>query len=240
MRFSRVGNATPTSPRRVPIPDKVTGHWQTSTPNEGEDVDAPTRQALDPIEQMKLECQDRAFNAFATASIFERRALLLSRRLKFISFLGAVVPIVIGSAALSWGVGFTGLPILVVVGGGVGLLEVVLAVWSLSAGWVQAHAYAVSSSVGNQRLFRDYRSLAANSPTGTGEFRARLNVLTAVDDAREEQDSGQDISPAEKRYGMRAALRKFKRNCSACDVVPKGMRPSDCEVCGKYRRLSKL
>jgi mobilome CxxCx(11)CxxC protein len=198
-------------------------------------VNTDAVQPLDSVEDLKRQCQDRAFRAFGTASIFERRTLELRRRLRVLSFMGIVVPVVVGSAALAWGAGFRGLAVLVAIGGGVGLVQVVLSVWSLTAGWVDAHEYANSSVTANQRLYRDYRSLADNSPSDPREFRLPLGFLIAADDAREEQDNRQGITPAEKRFGMRSALRMFQRACSSCRQVPTSMDATECGVCGNFR-----
>jgi len=90
---------------------------------------------VDAYEQLRRDCQDRAFRAHGTASIFERRSAKLKRYLRWLSFDGLIVPVAIGGGALAYGAGFNALPVLILIGASVGLAPLILSVWSLVAGW---------------------------------------------------------------------------------------------------------
>lgn len=170
-----------------------------------------------------------------TAYIFEQRAQALRRRLQLLSFIGLVVPLVVGGLALAYGAGFWALPVFIGVGSGIGVAQSVFALWAIQAGWVDAHSYAIRSIAANTELARAYDELAKNPPVDAKERRYRLDVLRTKETAREEEDYKQGITDAEKRMGMRAALRKYQKACDSCHEVPTDMNPTECGVCGGFK-----
>ncbi|MBQ1051146.1 hypothetical protein KBX50_22075 [Micromonospora sp. C51] len=189
----------------------------------------------DESNALKKEIWDRAFHAYATAFIFEQRARRLKRRLKWLNFVALVVPVIVGGLALGYGAGFPLLGLAVGVGAAVGLLQLVVSTWSVVSGWVESYGYATTSVVDNQRLARDFKELGESSALDVESVRNRYNILKASDDARQAQDYGQDIDEAEKRMGMRAALRERRRQCAGCGNVPASMAPTKCDVCGNFK-----
>lgn len=185
-------------------------------------------------ESLQRECWDAALHAFGTASIFDRRALVLKRYLRRLSYVGLVVPVVVGSSVMAFNQ-FDALPLMIIVGGLIGVGQMAVSAWSLTAGWVDKHAYAVSSNVDNKRLSEDYRTLASRPPSSGKTFRERVELLNVANRARKDNDEQQEITSDEKRFGMRSALRNFQRPCGGCHIVPIGMKPSDCDVCGNYQ-----
>lgn len=184
-------------------------------------------------EALQRECWDAAFRAFGTASIFERRALSLKRKLRLLSYVGIVVPIFVGGSVMGFGQ-FDALPVMIAVGSVVGVAQMAVSTWALTANWVDGHSYAVGSNVENKELARKYEELASRPPTSPKAFQEQVKLLNAVDKARQSQDYQQGVTLAEKRFGMRSALWKYDTPCHGCKTVPTSMTPGECDVCGKF------
>ncbi|MFY1658342.1 mobilome CxxCx(11)CxxC protein [Micromonospora sp. WMMD1274] len=185
------------------------------------------------------EAWNRALHTFGTAYIFEVRARLLRRRLKWLNFVALVVPVIVGGLALGYGAGFPLLGLAVAIGGTVGLVQLTFSTWAIVSGWVESYGYAITSVVDNQRLTQEFKELASNRSISIELARHRYEVLVALDSSRQAQDYSQDIKEQEKRMGMRAALRDRQLACSSCRIVPTSMEPTECAVCGNFK-LSKV
>ncbi len=194
--------------------------------------DADQVNLAESVKQTRLACWDNAVHATGTAHIFERRAKRLRTRLQLISFLGLVGPVLVGALALAYGAGLNALSLIIAMVAGVGIIQIVVSLWSIVAGWVDAYGYATRAISANHNLAGEYEELAKNPGGDIVQLRNLFNVIQAEDKVREEEDYKQAISDKEKRFGMRASLRKYQRVCTGCNKVPKDMTPTECGVCG--------
>lgn len=121
-------------------------------------------------------------------------------------------------------------PVLVVAGL-LSLIQALLALWALTSRWDDTLSYGLESTRANHRLSAQYEQLASQGPP---DIAARLEILNAATQARVESDIRQGITDAEKRMGMRAGLRQFRRACVGCDRIPISMDASDCNICGNF------
>lgn len=183
--------------------------------------------------QIRQKCWDRALEAFGTGYIFEKRANRLRYQLRILTFLGIVVPLVAGAIVLAFGkVALS--PFLLIPAGILGIIQVVGSLWSLVARWDDVYSYAIESLNSNYRLSNNYQRLAENPPEALSELQIQFNLLDREDEFRSAEDYKQAISEKEKRKGMRAALRKFRRPCAGCGQVPTSMKSTDCSICGQF------
>ncbi|WP_373696240.1 mobilome CxxCx(11)CxxC protein [Actinomycetospora flava] len=181
------------------------------------------------------DARDRAFHAWATGYIFEKRAQALRKKLQLVSFLGLVVPLVVGGLALSYGVGFSALPVIIIVGSAIGIAQAVVALWSLVATWVEAYDHAVRSAVNNKALTREFEGVArALTIHDSAAAEIELRTLEARDDAQRDLDTRAGVTEPQKREGMRSALLRTQRKCVRCEKIPESMQPTECGVCGDY------
>lgn len=190
---------------------------------------------IEDQQAVKAEIWDRAFYATATAAIFGYRAEVLKRRLRLLTFVALVVPIAVGGLALAYGAGFRYLSVAVGIGAAIGVLQLVISLWSVIALWVEEYGYSITSLVENQRLARDLEGLAKAPLMDSRALWHRYELLKVMDDARQDQDYGHAITDEEKRRGHRAALRERARKCNGCGEVPTTMEPSGCGVCGNFK-----
>src|SRR5437762_6649276 len=91
---------------------------------------------------LQAHCRKRAYYAFGTARIFDKRAQSLQTRRNWIAYLGIVVPLLVGAMVLSVGTAFV--PYILIPAGVLGAAQLALSVWSLVARWNEAHTYAIS------------------------------------------------------------------------------------------------
>lgn len=183
---------------------------------------------------LRTQCWDDALDAYATSYIFQRRARVLKVRLQWITYVGFVVPMLVGLLVLAYG-HFKSFTVIVATAAGIGIVQAALSLWSIIGGWVDGYSYALTSTSANDLLAARYARLASDPPEGLEEFRQQYQLLEIEDKARSEQDYQQSIKESEKHMGMRAALRKYQRACAACNTVPTTMKPTGCGVCGDFR-----
>ena len=115
------------------------------------------------------QCWDRACDCFATAKIFERRALRYRRKLDWLSYIGIGVPAIFGAMVIAWGKDVLGNRPLMFVVAVLAIIQIVLSVMSLIRRWPEEHAYANRSAASNYQLSDEFRILAptAVSPSAT-------------------------------------------------------------------------
>lgn len=176
-------------------------------------------------------CIDRAFYAYGTSRIFERRAQSLGKKRTVITFLGIVVPLTVGSIVLSFGAMPDLLPIFVWIAGVIGTVQLIVSTWSIVARWDEQHSYAVSAMLANTRLFNSWERLSKNALSNLKEH---VSELDAEDQRQEQSDLAQHITDKEKRFAMRTSLYYKGLACPACKIMPTSMKPSECDTCGNF------
>lgn len=174
-------------------------------------------------------CGVKRFYAFGTAKIFERRANSIEIKRNWITYLGIMVPLLVGASVLAFGT--KALPYLLVPAGLLGLLQLSLSVWSLVAKWDARHTYALSAAQAQTRLFNAWDALIRRPPP---DLEIRIAELDVDDQEQEQSDLTQNISGQEKRFAMRSSLYFFGSNCRACGRKPASMMPSQCDTCGNF------
>jgi mobilome CxxCx(11)CxxC protein len=180
------------------------------------------------------KCRDKGFMAYGTAYIFEKRFLKAQRKINWLTFSGIALPISVGGIVVA----FFGLESLkpylsglIVLAALLSTIQLIFSIWSLIAKWNDEAVYASESNTGNSELSTLYEELATNNPK---DFDTQYKFLNLRNDLRSQTDSRKGITEPEKRMGMKAALRKYQRECAGCKQVPKDLKSSDCSVCGSY------
>ncbi len=180
-------------------------------------------------QDLQAYCREKAFYAFGTTKIFEKRLQKLDFFRNGITYLGIIVPLLIGGAALSFGTEW--MPLATIPAGILICIQLALSAWSLVAKWDDKHAYAQSAMQAQTRLFNSWDRLSKRTPS---DFEFRVNELDAEDQRQEQTDLTQNISNSEKRYAMRASLYHFGHACVRCGAKPPSLKPSDCDTCGNF------
>jgi mobilome CxxCx(11)CxxC protein len=115
--------------------------------------------------------------------------------------------------------------------GFLGLLQLLMAVWSLVARWDDDRAYSIFATRSNSTLRAEWESVAKAQAT---HIEAEYNRVQAAEKIIEQEDLTKEISDKEKRYGMRAGLLFYRKACAVCKLVPTSMKPTNCDVCGNF------
>jgi len=179
-------------------------------------------------------CWKKAVDCYGTASIFEKRVRKLKHKIRLLRFIGILVPLLVGGVVISFGSDYKHLEIIIYFAGFIGLLQLGLNLWSLVDRWDDNYAYYLKSMAINNDLSRDYESIAHEPPSDFKDFKWKHETLDAKDRIISETDNHHNIGEREKRYGMRVALRQFKRPCGGCGKVPQSLKPTKCPVCGNF------
>jgi mobilome CxxCx(11)CxxC protein len=189
-----------------------------------------------PLAEERQHCITESLHCHGTAYVFGERAKLLRWRLKLMSFFGLVVPGLVGISIGSFGVTADATIYLISLAAVAALPQFVLSVWSLVDDWTGSLSYADESVADNTALADAFERLARNLTLEPQEFVGEMRLLDQRNDARSTSDQKRDASDDEKRMGMRAGLRQLQKACASCGQIPVSLEPSDCDVCGNFKR----
>jgi mobilome CxxCx(11)CxxC protein len=186
------------------------------------------------LKALRQRCWNSAFSAFATAHIFEKRAARLRWQIRMLAFLGIAGPLLVGGLVLAFGASSSSVRWIVPVALGVGVTQLVISGWSLTADWSGAVKTSSERIWVNHALARRFQRLAETPPDALERFLHDFDILAAEEDVSERTDYQLQITDAEKRAGYRAASRHFRRACATCGLESHSLDPaSDCPTCGE-------
>jgi len=181
------------------------------------------------------DCWNRACDCFATAKIFEKRALEYRKKLNWLSYLGIGVPAVFGGMALAWGKGVLDNRIVMFVIAIAGIVQIAMSVAALIHHWAEEHAYSNRSASTNFQLSDEFKILAPQSVSPPPNFQHDLDKLLTRDRSQTTLDNEKHVTDQEKSRGHRHALRQFQRTCAVCNQKPTDMNPTNCKTCGDFK-----
>jgi len=184
------------------------------------------------IDDYRRKCWDAALHAYGTGYIFQKRARRLKRQNDLLTWVGFAVPLLVGALvgvfghSKHWNV-------VLVTAAVIGAVQIAISLWSIIKGWADGLSYSVASAATNESLATRFAALG-EEPPGLAALKAQYEKLSIEDAARRERDNEKGVTEKERRMGMRAALRKHRRACPACQKAPTTMKSSDCGVCGQF------
>ena len=175
-----------------------------------------------------------AIYAYGTATIFQARSRRYRSLIRTLTFIGIVVPLLIGGVVLGFGLHASFLPLLLVIASAAGVFQLGFSAWAVVYAWADNLEYSLDSATDNLELsarFKELGTLAVDPPP---DLTATFAIVKAKDDARRAADSKKGVTDRELRYGHRAALRQFERKCEGCQQVPRSMDSTECPICGRF------
>ena len=182
------------------------------------------------------DCNNKAFYAFGTASIFTRRANELRKYRTLLVFFGIIGPILVGAAAGAFGAESGLVFLLIVLAGTCSIFQLGFSAWALVSNWDGKFEYAIESAQANNELFTELDSLAKRNPQ---DFSEKFVILSERNRLQEARDMKAGITQEEKRFAMRSSLLQFRQSCSSCNQIPTTMKPSNCDLCGNFKEKEK-
>lgn len=197
--------------------------------------------ALEPIvgevRGQLLECWRRARDATGTAYVLELRATRTGLRLKLLTFVSFVVPIVVGTLVLAYGAGLQVLALIISIAGLITIVQVTFSLWALTAGWVDGYNQSIRSAITNRDLADRFARMARQASPGAADLGSYFHELVGRDEGQRSSDYALGFSEAETRAAHRAGLREYGQKCVACGTVPTDMSPTDrCGVCSDFKQ----
>jgi mobilome CxxCx(11)CxxC protein len=185
-------------------------------------------------EKIILEASDKAFHAFGFSYIFENRIKWYLKSINALKFSGIIVPLIIGSIALSYTQNPDVLIIAIIIGTPIIIIQLIISALSIVYKWDDELAYAFEANNDYNTLYDEYTILYKFPDLEITELERKYDVLLAKSKARELQNSKHKLSEKELRKGMRYSLREHKKECIGCKQTPIGMTSTICEVCGNF------
>ncbi|EGQ7759996.1 mobilome CxxCx(11)CxxC protein [Vibrio cholerae] len=183
---------------------------------------------------MSKNIVDMRFHSFGTMKIFERRRRVYSGLRNLITYMGFLVPLLIGGIALSFDSSSEIFKnIIIPVASGVMIFQMCISLWSAIEGWDSKHEYSVGSIRSNNSLYLKLNSICTNQRDLT---KLELQQLENDYSRQDADDSSHGLSKNEIRYGYRCSLMNFSQTCPTCGEKPHKMKPTDCDICGNFPR----
>jgi mobilome CxxCx(11)CxxC protein len=182
-------------------------------------------------------CQDswdRALHAYGTAEIFKKRVRRYRRLIRALTFMGIIVPALIGGVVIAFGTDAAYLTAMLWLAGVAGIIQLFFSVWAVVNKWDDELEYSLESVSQNFELSSIFTQLGQCAPAPPTDLMVRFAAAQAKDDARRAADDKKSLSPKEIRYAHRAGLRQFQRKCKECQIAPVSMDSTNCPVCGRF------
>lgn len=177
-------------------------------------------------------CARGEFYSYGTIKIFERRVRRMGIKLKAISFLGLLSPLLAGGLVMAFSseneilnkVVFPALSAAVIA-------QSILSLLSLCFKWEENYSYAKNAIKYNTRIYNKFSRLRTESHEKILE---KIKYYEEEFDSQEAEDTAQAITEKEKRFAMRHALMYFGKPCQSCSEVPSSLKANSCDMCGNF------
>lgn len=183
---------------------------------------------------LRQDAWNNALHSYGYGYLYALRSQNLNRKLNIITFLGIVIPILIGGIVTTYGLTSPILKYLLIITAPLSIIQLVISVWSIVANWNTSYAYYLETSLDNYNISSNFEKIGKYPPQSVKDLKTEMDKIIALRENREKQDNKYPLNEIEKRRGMRYALRKFKRSCAGCNIIPINMDSTNCGVCGKF------
>jgi mobilome CxxCx(11)CxxC protein len=191
-------------------------------------------QRTDATDRVCSDCWNRAIYAYGTGQVFLKRSRKYTKLLQALSFFGIIVPLLIGGVVLGFGTEGAYLKTLIIIAAVAGIVQLVFSAWSIVYSWADGLQYSLESASENFDLSLKFRELGEQAQAPPEDLELRVAVLKAKDEARQMADAKKGVTEKELRYGHRAGLRQFARQCEGCKEIPRSMEATKCNICGGF------
>lgn len=174
--------------------------------------------------------EQKRFNTFGTARIFEKRVKKYALLIKLLNFLGLAIPITIGLIFLAIGSvdNFVkGCALLL------GAAQALAFLWSIIDKWDDKHQYSIEALRRQDKLFTELNDLDQQDKN----FQTLFDKLLEREKRYKQDDISKSISNKEIRYGTRKSLYRFQVLCQMCNETPQTEKPpkgKKCDNCPNF------
>lgn len=181
------------------------------------------------MQKQILECE---FYSFGTTKLFEKRMKIYGARLKRLTFLGLLSPVLLGGFVAAFSTESDILKaILIPLCSCLTIFQAVVSLMSLSYKWDEKYSYAIVAVKDNTRLTNEFNKI--KYLTGN-KLKQIYKPLREDYDRQNVSDMAQGITDKENRFAMRQSLFHFKSECKTCKKTPSTLKATNCDTCGNY------
>lgn len=185
-------------------------------------------------EQIRQECWDKSLHTLGTSYVFLLKANTFKKRIRFISVLGVVAPLLLGATAAAYGQNSIITTLALTITAPIVVFQIVFSGISLVYKWDDLFAYSLESQSDNRIISDNFKNLGKYSASDINELEKQFDILKTKDNARTIQDEKIKFTDKENRKGMRYALWIRQKECATCKLVPTSMTPTNCKTCGNF------
>jgi mobilome CxxCx(11)CxxC protein len=186
------------------------------------------------FDKLRVETHHSSYNCTANGYIFEKRAERYKWRVTLIKALGIIVPAAVGITVLGYGIENDLLKKMTILAVPVTVIQFLISLWAIIYKWDDELAYAYEAIQSYEPLQKKFHDLANYPPTDFNSLKKEFDVIYKELSFRSQQDTSHSIRNWEKRMGMRYSLREHQTKCVECKDVPRSLKSTKCDVCGKY------
>lgn len=185
---------------------------------------------------LRTDAWDKAIHSFGNAYIFSKRADFYKKWIRFVTILGIIVPLTIGATASGYGFNSEILKQTISISIPLTIIQLIISVFALVNNWSDNLSYSLEATNDYGNLSEKFKKLGKYPPNETHILKQQVEITETKYNSRNAQDSKYCIKERELRKGMKYALREFQRPCLGCKKTPVSIIPTECDVCGKFKR----
>ncbi|PSU34693.1 mobilome CxxCx(11)CxxC protein [Photobacterium lutimaris] len=180
---------------------------------------------------MPIHLMEMRFHTYGAIKIFERRKSQFHRLRSLMTYLGIATPIFFAFLVIATSEKLAVISIFTLLIFLILFIQLLISLWSLVAKWDKQYESSIIAITSSYIVYERLNSLINSNCTISSSVLAAIkNDYQAL---LSEGISG-IITDKERCYGYRQSLIKFSQVCPSCQLRPTGMKPSDCELCGKF------
>jgi mobilome CxxCx(11)CxxC protein len=124
--------------------------------------------------------------------------------------------------------------VLISVAAALGIVQLLFSAFSIGFSWSDQLAYSLESAADNAGLSDTFKDLALQAANPPDDLQVRFAAIKAKDEFRRAADMKSGLTEEELRFGHRAGLRQFGRECNGCKKIPQSMDSTNCSICGRF------
>ena len=184
------------------------------------------------VDKIRRDCWDKALDSFGFSYIYSRKTQKLDLYIKWIRVLGFIIPVLLGAIVSSYYAKKEIIETAMFFATPLAIAQLVLSAMVTSLGSETKLSGYITKSIEYGLLNSEFQQLA-NFPDNNFEtLSKKYDIL--VERERGLSKGNNELTDKEKRRGMRAGLRNYKRACVGCGETPLSIVSTKCEVCGNF------
>lgn len=179
-----------------------------------------------------------AVNSWGTASVLGKRISLYSLLINVVSYIGFILPLLVGVYAIAFGVNANNLSLTIVIVSGVLAVQALASATLIFYGAEAKLKEALNSSTANKIFAVEAEELAKNVSLPENIFGTSSSLLIGKTRVQESIDERLGFTAKDRRIAARAGMKRFNLSCNGCGQIPKSADAkadkSICNDCGDF------